>query len=385
MKKVKFINSIRFKLTITNSAIILLFTLAIVLIFNVYNLYYFRNDPELASTHNEKTVLIEGRRFQLFTDLTQLDRERIKEVRLQDLRQIQIVSILSTIPITFASFFIGYFIAGRFLRPIDDLREQFDELKANKLGKKIPKEFDDEIGKLIDSFNDMSIRLEKSFSEQIQFVQDASHELKTPLAIIYTNLEVILDCEDATKKEYKEAITYALSGISRINDLTEDLLALTKPCVDKQKKVDIAQIVKEQIKSLETYAKEKNVELSFNSPSGKFVARLNKSSFGRAIFNLIENGIKYSRSAKNPKVEINLSKNKNSNVIKIIDNGTGIPKAELKNIFQRFYRIDKSRSRKEGGFGLGLAITKKIVEENGGKISVVSKKGKTVFNIVLEY
>ncbi len=374
--------TIRFKLTVIYSLVILVFSLSLILIFNIYFNNYFRNDPFI-EVNTFQTPL---GRFRQFNNLNSDEANLIRNYRLNDLRNIQTLSLISVIPITVLSLLIGYYISGVFLKPIDDLRFKIEKLKVERLGERLEKVSDDEVGKLIDSFNDMSVRLKDAFNSQSRFVQDASHELKTPLAIIQLNLDTILDDKNATKIELRDAITNSLKAIKRINKLTEDLLELSIANSFKREEVSLSKLILEQLDILKPEAKRNNVKLIFNNDKKnskkdydtKYL--VNQYKFGRAIFNLIENGIKYSNE-DNGEVTINLKETNNNILIEVIDNGKGFDINEKDMIFERFYQIDKSRSNK--GFGLGLSIVKKIIEEHNGAIEVLREDNLTKFIIKL--
>lgn len=369
--------TIRFKLTAIYSLVIIVFSLTLVLMFNIYLNSYFQRDPVI----EVNTFQTPFGRFRQFNNLNNEEANLIRNYRLNDLKNIQTLSLISVIPITILSFIIGYYISGVFLKPIDDLRLKIERLKIERLGEKLEKVSDDEVGKLIDSFNDMSVRLKSAFESQTRFIQDASHELKTPLAIIQLNLDTILDDKSASKDDLKSAITNSLNGIKRINTLTEDLLELSITNSFRREEVSLKKLILEQIDILKPEAKRKNVKLVFNKDDNNDIKYLvNEHKFGRAIFNLIENGIKFSKE-NDGEVNINLELLDKSIVIEVIDNGKGFDVNEKDKIFDRFYQIDKSRSNK--GFGLGLSIVKKIVEEHSGTISISREDNLTKFKIIL--
>ena len=363
--KIKFTKSLRFRLTLLYSAILFIFTATFVLAVNLYlNDYFNREPPEMPeqNTFHPPIPFREMDEDQLF---------QIMEIRQNDLKRIQQISIISLAPISLASFGLGYLISGYFLSPLKELRKKLSELENNTLGKTIKVEEDDEIGELTKNFNEMSIRLKRSFDSQTQFVEDASHEIRTPLTIIQTNLDTI--------KKPNEQIKTALLGIKRLAHLTESLLTLTNTTNLPKAEKDIRTVIREQCDLLGAYAKKQYVKLEVVLPTKPVIRKINRDQLGRAIFNLIDNGIKYSSGVKLPRVVVTLSEKGDKAIISIKDNGLGIPKDKKVLVFNRFYRVDKSRSRRTGGFGLGLAITKKIIEEHSGKISFSSKKGRTEF------
>lgn len=379
-KLIQHSKSIRFRLTLIYSIVVFSFVGLILFGLNIYvHQTLHRDVPDIL-----ERVYIAKRGLKRVPIIGKEERERLEDIREDDLERIQQITLFSLVPIGIFSFVIGYQVSGMFLSPLDKLRIRIDDIKAHHLGDKIPVTNDDEIGRLIDSFNDMSLRLEKAFTQQTRFVQDASHELRTPLTVIQTNLESSLDDELATKEDINSSIKTALVGIKQLTKLTEELLELTSPNGIQKTRVDLVELIKNQTISLQKYAKQEGVSLNSESEEKKLVQTIKEARFKRAIMNLIENAIKYSKSVKDPKVTVKLRSTPKNIVIEVIDNGPGIPKEHQEKIFKRFYRIDKSRNKQSGGFGLGLAITKKIIEDHGGKITVVRKDEQTVFGIHLK-
>jgi two-component system sensor histidine kinase ArlS len=383
--KFHFFSTIRFKLTVFYSLVFIIFSVFLIIILNVYLNDYFSKDPkqipDAVITRTPKQIRIE------FQQLNAEEQERIRQVRLQDLERIRFVSLLSVLPISFLSFVVGYYISGKFLDPIDSLRAEIDKTKATRLGKKIKRKANDEIGRLVDSFNEMSERLAEAFDSQTRFIQDASHELKTPLAIIQTNLDSIMEDDHISKEELQSAVRESLFGIKRLSNLTKDLLELSKEDKDNFKEFNLNEVLDAQIKELSQHAKDQKVIIKKDFEEKLIIMKGNSLKLGRAVYNLIENAIKYSSQSKDSKnfVIVRAKHSKDSQIIiEIEDNGVGIPKNKLNEIFERFYRLDNSRSRDSGGFGLGLSIVKKIVEDHGGTVEVKSQIGLTIFRIILE-
>jgi len=377
--KIKFTRSLRFKLTIIYSLILFIFASLFVLSINLYLDNYLSKEPPKEVRHfgwiiRQGIPVVEYNEEQI---------EMIQDVRKRDLEEIQDFSVLALFPLFLLSFGVGYFVSGRFLFPLKLLQKEVDNLKEKNLGSKVKIHDDDEIGMLANSFNEMSIRLKSSFDAQTQFVQDASHELRTPLTIIHTNLDTAYSDENQNKNELRDSIKNALDGTKRLAKLTSTLLDLTVPSELTFEDVNISKVVHEQLELLENFAKENNVKLIENCPNKNIEIKADRSLFSRALFNLIENAIKYSKDAIEPQVTIQTEQVKDKVHIEIIDNGVGIPEEMQKRIFERFYRIDKSRSRMSGGFGLGLSIVKQIVDEHNWDIDVISKEGFTKFTIII--
>ena len=369
------IKSLRFKMTLGYSLVVLVFCLIFLVSMNL-----------LISTSAKD--LYEGflaggpgiGRFREFAmGLNQDQRMLFIESRLEDAKNIRTISYYSLIPLTLLSFFSGYFISGQMLKPLKDLNEEIEKLSSKSLGKEIKyEETGDEISGLIKSFNKMSKRLGGSFKSQREFVENASHELKTPLAIIQSNLDLALEDGKVSKKELKDILEASRESVKYMSELTEDLLLLSilEGNIEKEE-VDIVRILKGCIRNLKSFAKEEKFKVKIRGEK-IFIVDGNEVLLSRAFSNIIENSIKYSGGDK---VEINIKKEEG--IIEFKDNGKGVPAKDLKKIFERFYRVDKSRSRKTGGSGIGLSISKRILENHNGDIYAENiKKG---FRVVVEF
>jgi signal transduction histidine kinase len=309
-----------------------------------------------------------------YRNLTEEQIDLITEARLADLNTIKIVTLYSIIPLVFLSFLGGYGIASFSLKPLEDLSKKMKEKSTENLDEEIQFiDNQDEISELIKSFNRMNSRLNKSFEAQKEFVENASHELKTPLSIIQANLDTALEDKKISKEELEELLRSSEKSVGFMNTLIEDLLLLSLLDQDIElEDVEVVNLVKDSIEEIKTMS---NNDIKINAvfSKNKIVLKANSVLLKRAVMNILENAVKYSECDK---ITVSVKEKRDSAKIVIKDNGKGIPKQELKRIFDRFYRVDKSRSRKTGGSGLGLSITKKIVQRFGGTISVDSSLGK---------
>jgi len=225
--------------------------------------------------------------------------------------------------------------------------------------------------------------IQKMMEEQKRFVGDASHELRTPLTALKAMLEVGLRDKKMDIAEARKLISESIEETDKLKNLSDSLLELAKE--NKQKisfeKIKVTEIVSEAIKKVSVNSQNKNIKI-ISTVNGT-VVKGNKDKLSELLVILLDNAIKY--SPKNSQVKISAKKGKNQAVIKVIDQGQGIEEKDLPYIFDRFYRADKSRGHQnEGGYGLGLAIAKKIVEEHNGRILVNSIIGKgSEFKIIL--
>jgi len=371
-----FLKTIRFKLTLWYSLLLLVVCFFFVLFANIIITRHFLRDPIEGRQQKqiEKVLYLKAPGLaKKWKTMSDKQRELVREFRKGDLKQIRQVSIFSFIPLTIMSFGGGYLIAGQMLKPIQDVNNQINTITAQNLGKQIKYEdVGDEISRLAGSFNKMSGRLAEGFELQKQFVENASHELKTPLAVVQINLEAAI--AGGKKKDLEEAAEIALKSSKFMNRLIEDLLLLS--LLDRQvemEEVDLNIVVKNAVEQSKVLAKDKEVELLLKSNEKDLKIMGNSTLLQRAIGNLIDNAVKHSGSGS--AVDIELKKEAGKIMISVKDRGEGISKEHLNRIFERFYRVDKSRSRDVGGFGLGLAIVKRIVELHGGNVSVSSVGG----------
>lgn len=221
--------------------------------------------------------------------------------------------------------------------------------------------------------------VEETFEKQKQFISDASHELKTPLAVIEANADVLEN--DVGENKW---IKYIQNEIESMNKLINELLLLAKieniNNVKEYSQIDLSKEVEILVSMFESMAYEKNIKLSTDIREN---IRLNgnKEDVEHILSTLIDNAIKHTEAEK--EVIIELSKEKNDIIIKVKNQGKQIPEEERLRIFERFYRIDKARNRNEKRYGLGLAIAKSTVEKYKGKIEVLYQEGFTIFNVVI--
>ena len=239
----------------------------------------------------------------------------------------------------------------------------------------------DELTVLGDEFNNLAERLQTSENKRRQFVSDASHELKTPLASIKLLAETILqnDMDMETVREFVEDIG---NEADRLNRMTSKLLSLTKvdgETVAESEIIYMAPTVHRVARMLSAIAKQNEIRLILELEEDSPVLILEDDLY-QIVFNLIENGIKY--NIPGGSLTVHLSRSEDNAILQVADTGMGIPEDAIGHIFERFYRVDKARSRQSGGSGLGLAIVKAIAERNRGEIHVRSTPGQgTIFTV----
>lgn len=223
-------------------------------------------------------------------------------------------------------------------------------------------------------FADRAIKpVQEAFEKQKQFVADASHELKTPLATISTNADALLANPEDTIKNQSKWLYYIKSETERMTKLTNDLLYLAQMDYSEAKTIfadfNLSKLVENAILTMEAVFFENSISLSYDIEPDLMIYG-NQEQIQQAIMILLDNAIKYTNPCGN--VSVSLKKQQNNVLFSVTNTGKGIPSENIDRVFDRFYRIDESRARKGGGYGLGLAIAKTIVEQHRGKISVKS-------------
>ncbi len=278
---------------------------------------------------------------------------------------------------------VVYLIAATLTHRIKKLAAAVNVVSAGDYAYRLNVRGNDEIAELSDEFNDLTGRLESTEEARRRFVSDASHELRTPLAAIRLLSDSITQSDGMDGDTMREFATDIGSEAERLQRITEKLMNLTKLDAGvsqrQREPVEAAAVVRRTLHLLEPLAAAQNVAI---------VTRLDESCAVRAaaddlyqiIFNLAENGIKY--NVPGGRVELDLRREDSDVVLTVSDTGIGIPAADIAHIFDRFYRVDKARSRASGGSGLGLAIVHDAVAANGGTIEVsLPETGGTRFTV----
>ena len=316
-------------------------------------------------------ILLEGKLINLVQVGTSL--EAVQET----LRNLKIF-LFTAVPsvLILAALFLR-FMARRALKPISRIIDTAREIgQGQELSKRIPVlKIKDELGQLALTFNEMMNRLENSFAQMRQFSSDASHELRTPLTVLKGQNELILS-KQRKPEEYQEVISSNLEEINYMSKVLEDLFVLSKSDENQvnldYKPVDLRALVEEVCKHAEILAEEKNIKIiiAFLEP---IEIKGDEVRLRQMVWNVLQNGIKYTQQGG--ELKISLQNEGDFALLNIQDTGIGISEEDLPLIFNRFYRVDKARTRDEGGSGLGLSICRQIAEAHKGKIEVESKLG----------
>ena len=284
-----------------------------------------------------------------------------------------------------AASFNGVFLAGRALSPIDNITRTAHQISAVDLSRRLNLRLpDDEVGRLARTFDEMIARLDNAFQRQRQFTADASHELRTPLTIIKGQIDVCLQ-RDREPGAYRQVLQATNAEVDRLIRLTGSLLTLTRADAGqislRFEDVDVAEVVTGVFEQIRSAASDKGVECQLD-PGPPAMIRGDQDLLLQLMLNLSDNAIRYTPSGG--QVTLGWRVNKDQVQLWVQDTGIGISQEHLPHLFDRFYRVDKARSRAEGGVGLGLAISHWIAEAHQGSIHVESAPGKgSTFTVLL--
>ena len=264
---------------------------------------------------------------------------------------------------------------GRLLTAIRQVREGAYSHRAEVRGH-------DEIAQLAQEFNSLTDRLQTTENARRRFVSDASHELKTPLAAIRLLTDSILQTDNIDPETTREFVTDIGQEAERLSRITEDLLRLTRldsGVMEPPAVVDVLPVLEQVMRMMSLIAQEKGTELTYRS-EGTCTVLSSRDEIHQIIYNLTDNAVKYSPSGST--VQVSLFREAGQVVLTVEDNGAGIPEEDLHRLFERFYRVDKARSRAAGGTGLGLAIVSDTVERRGGTVTAANRpSGGAVFTV----
>ena len=317
-------------------------------------------------------------------------------------------SLLITAVVALLGGAVTYFVSGRALKPLREFSETVEKVQAQNLADyTIEENKIAELDRLRTSYNKMLMRLSESFETQRQFTGNAAHELRTPLALIQAQLDLYHTTEHPESgAAAEETIQMVTEQNERLSKLVRTLLDMSElQTVARSDKIELQGLIEEVLTDLEPLAQEKNIELiqkdqsksdgradgteesvlvvSVNSnekPEDELILTGSDILIYRMIYNLVENAIKYNRT--DGTVTVSAKREKNEVVLTVADTGNGIDESFREQIFEPFFRVDKSRSRELGGVGLGLAMVREIVRAHDGKIEVRgNEQGGTTFEV----
>ncbi|MBM7094284.1 HAMP domain-containing histidine kinase [Bacillus sp. H-16] len=294
---------------------------------------------------------------------------------------LRVILLISSIVILIPSFFAARALSRFILLPVQNLVQTMNQIREEGSFKKIDidERAKDELAMMGHSFNHMIDLLKKNFDKQKQFVSDASHELKTPLTVICSYARLLKRWGMERPEVLEEAVNAIDSESRRMKEMTNQMLALASGETEETLQVmnvDLCRLTSEIAKKLGTaYQRQVDVQCSEEAVINGDEGKLNQ-----LLFILIDNGLKYSEEG----LTVNVKKVDGSQHVEVRDFGIGIPEEDLHSVFERFFRVDKARTRKTGGTGLGLSIAMAIAKSHKGTIKVESEEGKgSVFTLIL--
>lgn len=272
----------------------------------------------------------------------------------------------------------GFWLSRRALSPVDALVRTAREIGGTNLNTRLQKlDTGDELQRLSDTLNEMLDRIESAFRRITEFTADASHELRTPVSLIRTEAEVALR-RSRGEADYKESLRHILLEAERTTALIEQLLSLARADSGREKihlqPVDLRHTLRSTLEGWRQVATFRNLKFSASLDVPDFFVLGDETLLHRLVDILLDNAFKYTSAPGS--VHLSLELKGETALITVRDSGAGIPEDEQNKIFERFYRIDKARSRAQGGAGLGLAIAHWIVTQHGGSIGVESRAGE---------
>jgi signal transduction histidine kinase len=366
--------SIRFRLTALYS--IVLFGLAAVLVGVIYIAQSRAlNDEEVYKTLAAKLVQPAPGGV-LVTDIQVVQLREVEHLANQrSLEVLRNYSLLALLVLFVASLIVGWIVAGRVLKPIGQITKVAKEIQATDLSRRIslggPP---DELRELADTFDEMLGRIDNAFASQRDFIHEASHELRNPLAVIRTNLDVTLADPDATEEDLRHTIEVVQHSSERMTRLVDDLLVYArKGALSMQREtLDVSLVVREMAEEFRAGAAAKDVSVVDRAPPGLWVDG-DHSALRQALANLLANAVRLSP----PQSSIRVRAGSHAPWVwmSVEDDGPGVAEEDRERIFQRFWRGNPKESRAEGRSGLGLTIVRQIAEAHGGSVELVSSPG----------
>ncbi|AGA68645.1 signal transduction histidine kinase [Desulfitobacterium dichloroeliminans LMG P-21439] len=309
----------------------------------------------------------------------------------QHVNSILVIALIGAVIGIILATIISVFISRKLVRPLIKMEETAQYIAEGEYGRQIQVASEDEVGRLAHSFNVMSSELKGKIDDierldrlRQELLSDVSHELRTPLTVIQGFSEAILDGLVKSKEQEQHYLKLIIDETERLRELVDDLQDLKGleaiNSLDDMDYIVLNKLVQISAERLKHFAESKEIQLNVILPKQQITIWGNSDRLKQVLTNLMDNAIKH--SDLNGTISIQLGIENSWAFIAVKDSGPGIPQEELENIWERFYKVDKSRSRRGTGTGLGLSIVKKITEMHGGKVAAESKLGNgTMFTV----
>ena len=278
----------------------------------------------------------------------------------------------------------GLFLAGRALDPIDRITRTAEQIGAEDLSRRLNLPASpDEVGRLAATFDHMLERIERAYQRQRQFTADAAHELRTPLALLRTQIEVAL-AGRGTPDEHRAVLSGVHEDAVRMTQLVNDLLTLARADAGQEALVfeplHLNALADDLVGAMAPLAESRGVRLERGTAEPEVHVEADQMRLTQLLVNLVDNGLKYTPAGGT--VTVAVGQTPAGALLRVADTGVGIAPEHLPHLFERFYRVDKARARAEGGAGLGLAISQWLARAHGGEITVESRPGRGTTFIV---
>jgi heavy metal sensor kinase len=366
----EWMRSIRFRYTLLYSGV--LFGLAALVVGAIYLILWISLHEPMSIINGRVVDRFSGQSFSVDI-VTARQFERL--VHQQTLDRLRTFSFEALIVLFFASLVVGWVVAGRVLAPIGRITGVAREIQATDLSRRIRLQGpNDELKQLADTFDAMLARIDAAFSAQQQFLADASHELRNPLAIIRTNADLALTDKDPQVDELRQAVVVVKRASDRMARLVDDLLALARresPTFAIEQ-VDLGRAVTEASEEFLAPAEARGIVLDRAVAPGVVVMG-DSDALKRAVANLLENAVRLAPAGS--RIRLAVGSERGLAWVAVSDEGPGIASEHQPRVFDRFWRADQGRSRADGGTGLGLSIVRQIAQSHGGDVQLQSKLG----------
>lgn len=307
------------------------------------------------------------------------------QIRYIQNRLIAIIFMAQSI-VWIVAFIVAFILTRQIIKPLKKMRTAAKSIAAGNFNERIPITSNDEIGQLAESFNLMTESLNELENMRSSFISDVSHELRTPMTIISGFIEGVLDgtIPDGEKNKY---LTTVLDEVKRLSRLVSELLEASRLEQGKikieKKNVDMNRLAAESVFAYEQQLTEKKINVDLQLYENECIAMADKDSIKRVLINLIDNAIKFTPEGGD--ISVSTRKQDKKVLVSVENSGEGIREEDLRHIWERFYKSDKSRSQDKKGVGLGLHIVKTIITQHGGEIFAESEEGKFArFTFILD-
>lgn len=300
-----------------------------------------------------------------------------REVNQQALDQLRTYAFGSLGLLFIGSLGVGWFVAGLVLRPVGRITAVARDISATDLSRRIELEGpDDELKRLADTFDDMLGRLDHAFENQREFIHEASHELRNPLAVIRTNLDVVMSDPDAEVEDLRSAGEVVGRSAERMTRLVDDLLVYARHGTRtmREEDFDLGDLARDLTQEFAAHADAADLRLAIQVPEERLPVCGDNSAVRRAVANLLANAVRLAPAAST--VTVSADRFDDWLFVSVADEGPGIAPEEHLRIFQRFWKGDRGRARQDGRSGLGLTIVRQIVESHGGRVDLASDVGR---------